>query len=354
MKRPIQLVVCALAACVETLVAQVPEHGPFLQRARSVWFTEGQNPIGAEVGISFEPLPWNDDTKAAWAAAPGTRIALSGKAWAEFATFTELRFGGVVVKSGTYYAVLERTKEGLAFGLLDAAKIRARQMEPGAALGQPLVAAVPLGAGAGPGGPLGVEFVPDESSGSVTMLLSWGPHTLRATASVQGGKGGSAIAMPDARQASRLAWPAKDGRTPIVAVDHGVLPWSDEMEKHADALAVGQRWRLGKDWATTLDTNAPLVVGDKKLSPGLWHLTMEKTKAGWSLAISSAADDYARKLDGFAADHTSPVVVAPLQEDPDRIKSSDLLVLFQSHEKKHRLVISAAGQQWFVPVALGK
>lgn len=349
-----QLVVWALAASVEPLVAQVPEHGPFLQRARAVWFTEGQNPIGAEVGVSFEPLPWNDKTKAAWAAAPGTRIALSTKVWAEFATFTELRFGDVVVKGGSYYAVLERTKKGLVFGLLDAAKIRARQMEPGAALGQPLVAAIPLGDAAGPGGPLAVEFVPDESSGSVTLLLNWGPHALRATATVQGGKGGSAIAMPDARQASRLAWPTKDGRTPSVTVDHGVLPWRDEMDEHAGALAVGQRWRLGKDWATTLDTNAPLVVGDKKLSPGLWHLTMEKTRAGWSLVVSSATDDYSRKLDGFAADHTSPVVVVPLQEDTDRIKTADLLVLFQSHEEKHRLVISAAGQQWFVPVVLGK
>lgn len=346
------ILLLALASAAAMLPGQSVENVSTLQRARAVWFGEGENPIEAEVGISFEARPWDEAAKSAWTAGPGTRLALAGTAWAEFATFTDLQFGAVQVKKGSYYAVIERAKDGMVLGLLDATKVRAKQLEPGTGKGQPMVAAIPLVGQDGPDGPLRVEFVPHASGATVTLQVRWGPHALAATAGVEAGKGAMPVAMPDPRQGSRVSWARKDGRLPMAIVDHGVLPWNDEMKVHAEALQIGERWRLGKDWATTLDTNTPLVIGGKKLAPGLWHLTMEKSKVGWSLAISSAAEDYAAKLDAFAANQVRPIVVVPLQEDTERIKTADLLVLFQQLDQQLRLVVSAPGEQFFVPIEL--
>src|SRR5262245_15156389 len=97
---------------------------PSLLRTRAVWFVQGENPVGAEVGFAWQPLPWNESATKAWEAAPGTRIALGHDAWAALETFTELEFGKVGVKAGSWYAMLEKDKNGARLGLLDADKVR--------------------------------------------------------------------------------------------------------------------------------------------------------------------------------------------------------------------------------------
>jgi hypothetical protein len=52
-------------------------------------------------------------------------------------------------------------------------------------------------------------------------------------------------------------------------LDHGLPRWTKELHETWHGLRPGTTWRLGKDWATTLDTNRTLLLGGKELAPGL-------------------------------------------------------------------------------------
>src|SRR5262245_41561317 len=112
--RLLSVVALAASLAAQNVPAQnAPGSGPSvtspsLQRTRAVWFVQSENPVGAEVGFLWQPLPWNDAVSKAWEAPPGTRIALGYDAWAALETFTQLEFGKVEVKAGSWYAMLEK------------------------------------------------------------------------------------------------------------------------------------------------------------------------------------------------------------------------------------------------------
>lgn len=329
---------------------------PAMQRTRAVWFVQADKPIAAEIGLSFEALPWNDAVNQLWTGAVGTRLPLANGAWAELATFTDLVFGKTTVKGGAYYVVLEKGKNGRSLGLLDASKVRAAQLPPGVAKGLPLVASIPLTHESDEGevGPLRAVFEPAATGGTVDLVVRYGPHTLRAKGEVKGAATAAPRAQPDPRTASRATFVSSDGRELFAVVDHGTLVWTDAHKQQAAALKVGARWRLGKDWATTLDTNTPLQLGSKKVMPGSWHLTMAKTRDGYELCVSDARADYEGKLDAFAADQVRPVLVVPLQRDSEVAKVDELRIAFVTADKVTRLVITFGGEQFATTVALAK
>ena len=351
-----------LVAFATSLAAQGPlATSPPLHRTRAVWFVQSDNPIGAEVGFAWQPLEWNDAAAKSWDAAPGTRIALGNDVWAALETFTALEFGKVKVEPGSWYAMLEKTKAGVSLGLLDADKARALQLAPGGGK-LPFTVSIPLQADTVTGGSkaaLDAAWEPAKDGGSATLVLTWGPHKLRADAKVQGSEGASPVAFPDVRGSSRvLFWKGKGNpsgeRTAFAVIDHGIVAWNGERAQEASALKTGNRWRLGKDWATTLDTNTPLVLGDKKLAAGCWHLTLGKTKDGWQLAVSSATADYKSKLDGFAAQYVSPVIEVPMQKAEASPAADKLSVAFAGEASAMQLVIAFGSERLSVPVALGK
>ena len=353
------------------LAAQTPRVVSFpLERTRAVWFVQADNPVGAEVGFAWEKLPWNDRAALAWDLASreaSTRVALTGFAWPALETFTELTFGTVRVKPGGYYVVLDRDRTGWRLGLLDADKVRRARLPPGTADGTALVAAIPLALTGGEGGsrPLHVGWQPAPGGGSVVLELQWGPHTWRAEAKVRGSEGASPIALPDARRATQAAWvpadtfqaprntPSAALRTPRVTIDHGVIAWNDERAAAAKAMQVGTRWRLGKDWATTLDTNVPLRLGGKKLAAGCWHLALARTADGWNLVVSSAVADYANRLDGFAAQHVQAVLELPLERASQEPPAAELAVRLVADGDALRLEIAFGPERWSLPVAIG-
>ncbi len=358
-----RLPLLVLPALATSLLAQAPAiTATSLQRTRAVWFVQSENPIGAEVGFAWEPLPWNDAAAKAWDGAPGTRLPLGNEAWAALETFTELEFGKVEVKAGNYYALIEKDKSGWRLGLLDAQKVRAAQRAPGIAKDEALVAAIPLQVEAmlaDAREPLGATWEPAKGGGSATLVLKFGPYLLRSEAKVRGSEGASPIALPDPRASSRaLFYKAKGNpkgeRTAFAVIDHGLVTWNDKVAQQAAALRTSERWRLGKDWATTLDTNVPLLLGGKKLAPGSWHLTLGKTKDGWQLAVSSAAEDHKNKLDGFAASHVSPVLEVPMAGAPLSPPADKLQVAFVSEGNTTQLVIAFGPERLTLPVALGK
>jgi hypothetical protein len=186
--------------------------------------------------------------------------------------------------------------------------------------------------------------------GRAELTLQFGPHSLRAEAAVGGAENAQAYSFPDPRGCSRIAF----GKTAFAVVDHGLPAWSDEHASEAKAFPVGTKWRLGKDWATTLDTNVPLVLGASPLAAGSWHLTLARTAKGWNLVLSSAAADHRAKLDGFAAAYVKPVLEVPLTGTALPEAAKKLAITFVADGDKTSLAIAFGPERLAVPVALAK
>jgi hypothetical protein len=351
---PRLLVICVLTV---PLLGQTPFiSDPAVSRTRAVWFVESENPIGAEVGFAHAASPAGETTAKAWSdAKPGARLALGTAAWAALETFTNLEFGSTAVKAGNYYCVLERGKDAWTLGLLDPEKVRAAQLPPGVAKGQPLVAAIPLAASERADGALQAEWQPGAKAEAIALVLGVGTRTLRAAATVKGAGIAPPLVFPDRRGGSRVTFgPTDAAKVPFAVVDHGVVPWNAQRTEEAKEIATGKRWRLGKDWATTLDTNAPLTLGGKKLAPGSWHLTLGKTKDGWNLVLSSAAADHKGRIDGFAADFVNAALEVPVQRSTAAAASDALRIAFEANGGVLELAITFGTERLAIAVAPGK
>ena len=346
--------IVAATSLLAFLPAQAPNiTSPTVVRTRAVWFVEGENPIGAEVGFAHDKTPADATVSQTLAdAKPGARIALGTTFWPALETFTDLKFGNVAVKAGNYYAVLERGKQGWSLGLLDPEKVRGAQLPPGIAKGQPLVAAIPLTPAERPAGDLQVDWEGDSQPDTITLAIGIGKHVLRATATVRGAGGNAPLVFPDQRGTSRLCLgPSDAAKVPCLVVDHGKVAWNDKLDKQARSLAVGKRWRLGKDWATTLDTNVPLVLGGKKVAAGSWHLTMARSKDGWNLVLSSAEADHRARIDGFGADFVQAAIEVPLAKSAANPAAENLQVGFEQQGGKTELVITFGPERFAVAIA---
>ena len=332
---------------------QVEPSSPPWQRARAVWFGNGETPsIAAEVGFGFEALPFDDDQKRAFDGLKvGGHLALGKTMWSTFETFTDVECGKEKVKSGQYYAAVTKSADGFALALFDAAKVRSGQLLPGTSTGTTAIATLPLRAADGTGSALAAEW--ELQDGGASLHLHVGPHTLTAELRVNGSAGAFPLAQPEPRRCSRIAFGAAKGDAqPFAALDHGAPPWNAEHAAAASALPVGKRWRLGQDWPTTLETNVPLTLAGKKLAAGSWHLTLAKQKGeAWSLVVSEARADYAAKVDGFAPDAVHPVLEVPLKPGKAAVASPTLAVEFTAASKGTELAITFGEQRLTVPIA---
>src|SRR5262245_16183530 len=228
MHRRASLAAAAAVFAAATLAQQPSVTNPAWQRARGVWFTQSPNPVGAELCVGMEQVPFDDTAKKRIDdAKPGDRIALGGD-WATLDTFTSLEFGDVKVPKGDYYLALEKDKKGWALVFLDPAKVQKAQAWPPPAAKDKPVARVPLQHADGQPAALACEVVPDAAAGTALLKINWGPHAWSATATVQGGKGASPIAQQEARGASRVAFAeSKAGRQPYALLDHGEPAWNE-------------------------------------------------------------------------------------------------------------------------------
>lgn len=133
------------------------------------------------------------------------------------------------------------------------------------------------------------------------------PKLVEAVKNAEDGRGGLQVfSNPSERRASRVVWFGSKGSPGQVAVSFGSVNWKDEYEKHATSpRAANKRWRLGKDFWTTLDTNIDVTIGDKKVVPGDYYLTLERRDTGeFVLALNPAAAVRTMRLDAFQAGQT--------------------------------------------------
>ncbi len=259
-----QLVLAPLAA------QQATTYAADLQRARAIWFQTTSNAVASEVGVSFAPRQFDDATRRSFEnATAGTRWPLAERFWPEFACFTEVEFGSVRIPAGSYALLLVKTADGFGLGLLDGDKLRKDLEPPGVAANQPLLATIPMQSGPGNGSTLQLSLVADGDDGRFALVVQYGLHRLHTVGRAKGTPKTTPIVMADARSSWRLDGPAVDGKAPFAVLDHGQPRWTKELHETWHGLRAGATWRLGKDWATTLDTNRTLLLGGKELAPGL-------------------------------------------------------------------------------------
>ncbi len=120
----------------------------------------------------------------------------------------------------------------------------------------------------------------------------------------KGKKGGlTAYHNPSTRGAVRIAYFGAGRSGGQVNIDFGTPAWKD---KYTKALTSDnfkdQRWRVGQNFWTNLDTCIPMTVGGKEIPVGLYYLTLEhKSDGRFLLAFNDPKIIRKMKLDAFVA-----------------------------------------------------
>lgn len=103
--------------------------------------------------------------------------------------------------------------------------------------------------------------------------------------------------------------PASAGQ---VAIDHGQPAWNARYEQFLTKPG-GQRWRLGENFWTSLDTNMPLTLGDVDVPIGLYYLVLQNNaERGPELVLLDPDAVRQQTLDAYEASKTSGGIVVPL------------------------------------------
>ncbi|MFY9345528.1 MAG: tetratricopeptide repeat protein [Planctomycetota bacterium] len=104
------------------------------------------------------------------------------------------------------------------------------------------------------------------------------------------------------RKNARLAWFTRKG-APQIAIDWSPVPWRAELgEQLAAGKFTGQRWRLGADFWTRIDSSLDLKFGEVVVPAGYWYLTLEQRNADTIvLAFHDPAAVRKAKVDAFMA-----------------------------------------------------
>lgn len=82
------------------------------------------------------------------------------------------------------------------------------------------------------------------------------------------------------RKNARVVWFTKRGAPGQIAVDWSPVPWRAEFaEGVKSGKFTGQKWRLGADFWTRIDTSLDLRFGDTVVPAGYYYLTLEQKNA---------------------------------------------------------------------------
>ncbi|HZN38772.1 MAG TPA: DUF2911 domain-containing protein [Planctomycetota bacterium] len=97
-------------------------------------------------------------------------------------------------------------------------------------------------------------------------------------------KGGAATAFVYEkcvdRKSARIAWFIKRTAPGEIAVDWSPLPWRAEFgEQLKTGKVTGQKWRLGSEFWTRIDTSLDLKFGGTVVPAGYYYLTLEQKNA---------------------------------------------------------------------------
>ena len=269
-----------------------------------------------EPAIQYGQPEWNEAAQAELdALAPGERWALGHDFWTTLDINSDLTVGDAKLSSGKYYLVMERSpdsEDGFDLILLDSQEVRAagldisqvRETKGGhrAALNH-----APLEELAEK---LMIQFpTADTPPGLVDLRIRWGSHEWTVDLHAEPettGKDVEALGLEAPRMMSRFVHDAG-----LVTFAYGQPEWKQEYVEQFDAVTKGKRWRFGRNWWTTLDTNTPIVLGDVAIEPGDYYLVGERPADSpadtndWYLLVLDPATVRERQLDPVMAFETT-------------------------------------------------
>ncbi len=232
-----------------------------------------------EPALQYGKPQWDEAAQAELdALAPGERWALGRDFWTTLDINSELTVGDAKLSPGKYYLVMERSEDGFDLILLESAEVRAAgldisQVSETTGGHRAALKHAPLEESAEK---LWIQFpTADTPPGLVDLRIRWGLNewTVDLLAEPETtGKDVEALGLEAPRMMSRLVH--DDG---LVTIAYGQPEWKPEYVEQFDAVTKGKRWRFGRNWWTTLDTNTPLVLGDVAIEPGDYYLVGERS-----------------------------------------------------------------------------
>ena len=135
--------------------------------------------------------------------------------------------------------------------------------------------------------------------------------------------GGMAAAPPPREQTAfpetsmrgntRIFYWFGDSSAGQVAIDFGRPRWRPAFTKFLDEPSA-QRWRLGENFWTTLDTNLPLTLGGVEVPVGQYYCVLANPPGGGlQLVLLDPVEVRKQRLDAYEASETVGGLVVPLQ-----------------------------------------
>ena len=146
------------------------------------------------------------------------------------------------------------------------------------------------------------------------------------------GSGGTS----DRKEARILYWGDSGGPLGQLFINFGPVPWKANYAGLLDSEKfLNRRWRLGGNSWTRLDTDLPLKVGDKKLDPGQYYMTLEHKGEGKLLLAFLDPDSVRRKhLDPYLAHHTKGGTEVEMKLETSKEIAKDLSIVLHSNKEK--------------------
>lgn len=141
-----------------------------------------------------------------------------------------------------------------------------------------------------------------------------------------------------------------------VAIEYGKPVWKAEYEKGFDELTRGNRWRMGQNHWSTLDTRFPITIGGARIERGIYYIVLERSKGDdWRLVLLSPDAVSEMKIDAWHVNRKdSPKgVEAPLTWERVDEKADHLRIQFvldESDQRKAELEIRFGPHRLTAPV----
>ena len=176
----------------------------------------------------------------------------------------------------------------------------------------------------------------------------------KANAADSGGAQMYVITTP--RHSARVAFFSKKGSPGQLALDWGKVEWQAKYDKAIDSpQMIGKKWRFGSDAWTSLDNSMPLTLGDQKIAPGYWYLTLEhKADGKYVLGVHDAAEVKKQQLDAFQAHKLTGGVEVAMDYAKVEKEAGELKVRFDIADGEHtgKLVVHFGKHTLSTPIVV--
>jgi hypothetical protein len=160
------------------------------------------------------------------------------------------------------------------------------------------------------------------------------------------------------RNTTRLAYFGNNASAGQLAISYGQPSWKDSYEEQVTSgKNQNRRWRLGQDFWTVLDTNVPVTIGDQKIPPGYYYMTLEQKGDAMVVAFLDPTEVRKQRLDAYVAHLTKGGIEVTMQhEKSDSIAKKLQIKLSVDEEDKYQgaLTIKFGPHRLIAPLQVHK